>query len=195
MAIFLMTLFIVVCVLLIIVVLLQKGRGGGLGAAFGGAGTAAFGTRTGDVFTWVTIVLTALFLLLAIVTTLSVRPAQGTALAPVIMPASKETDTPVKVSFRSGTRGAVIYYTVDDSMPVKGAKGTTLYEDVQFEVKPGTTVRAIATRDDLKDSEVVQARYGPPTPTTASAPASMPAPAATAPAAPASAPAATAPAK
>ena len=64
------TLFIVICVLLIIVVLLQKGRGGGLGAAFGGMGSSAFGTKIGDVFTWVTIVLVALFLLLAIGTQL-----------------------------------------------------------------------------------------------------------------------------
>ncbi|HAU37680.1 MAG TPA: preprotein translocase subunit SecG, partial [Phycisphaerales bacterium] len=58
-------LFLIICVLLIVVVLLQKGRGGGLGAAFGGVGSSAFGTRVGDVFTWVTIVLTALFLLAA----------------------------------------------------------------------------------------------------------------------------------
>ena len=71
MTIFLGMLFVLVCVLLIIVVLLQKGRGGGLSGAFGGGGgSSAFGTRTGDVFTWVTIVLVALFLLLAIVTTL-----------------------------------------------------------------------------------------------------------------------------
>ena len=56
MAIFLATLFVLVCILLIVVILLQKGRGGGLGAAFGGLGSSAFGTRTGDVFTWVTIV-------------------------------------------------------------------------------------------------------------------------------------------
>ena len=43
-AILLLTLFIVICVLLVIVILLQKGRGGGLGAVFGGAGSAAFGT-------------------------------------------------------------------------------------------------------------------------------------------------------
>ena len=67
MPVFIGTLFIVICILLILVVLLQKGRGGGLGAAFGGAGSSAFGTKTGDVFTWVTIVLTSLFLLLAIV--------------------------------------------------------------------------------------------------------------------------------
>ena len=59
--------FVVVCVLLIILVLLQKGRGGGLAAAFGGAGgQSAFGSKTGDVFTWVTIVAAGVFLLLAI---------------------------------------------------------------------------------------------------------------------------------
>ena len=43
-------LFLVICFLLIIIILLQKGKGGGLGAAFGGMGSSAFGTRTGDVF-------------------------------------------------------------------------------------------------------------------------------------------------
>jgi len=62
MDIFIGALFIIVCLMLIVVVLVQKGRGGGLGAAFGGAASSAFGTRVGDVFTWVTIVLTALFL-------------------------------------------------------------------------------------------------------------------------------------
>ena len=75
---FLAVLFLIVCILLIVVVLLQKGRGGGLGAAFGGAGSSAFGTKTGDVFTWVTITLTGLFLLLAIITTLVYRPEGGT---------------------------------------------------------------------------------------------------------------------
>ena len=63
----LVVVFAVVCVLLIILVLLQKGRGGGLSAAFGGAGgQSAFGSKTGDVFTWVTIVAAGVFLLLAI---------------------------------------------------------------------------------------------------------------------------------
>ena len=35
---FLAGLFVVICIALIIIVLLQKGRGGGLSAAFGGAG-------------------------------------------------------------------------------------------------------------------------------------------------------------
>ncbi len=58
--------FILVCVLLILIILLQKGRGGGLAGAFGGAGGySAFGAKTGDYFTWMTIGLAALFIVVA----------------------------------------------------------------------------------------------------------------------------------
>jgi len=67
--------FIIVSVLLIIIVLLQKGRGGGLSAAFGGAGgQSAFGSKTGDVFTWATIVIVAIFLLLSMVLSMHYQP-------------------------------------------------------------------------------------------------------------------------
>lgn len=61
-------LFVTICLLLIVVILLQKGRGGGLAGAFGGAGGhSAFGTKTGDVFTWVTVALAAMFVIVAII--------------------------------------------------------------------------------------------------------------------------------
>jgi preprotein translocase subunit SecG len=64
---FLAVLLIGVCCFLMLVILLQRGRGGGLTGAFGGAGGAsAFGAKTGDVFTWITVVVTALFLVLAV---------------------------------------------------------------------------------------------------------------------------------
>jgi preprotein translocase subunit SecG len=67
--------FMLVCVVLIVLVLLQKGRGAGLSAAFGGAGgQSAFGSKTGDVFTWITIVAAVVFLLLAMVTSVSFGP-------------------------------------------------------------------------------------------------------------------------
>ena len=66
---FVAILFIICCVVLILVILIQKGRGGGLSAAFGGAGAGSIlGSKTGDFLTWVTIVLVGVFLLLAVVT-------------------------------------------------------------------------------------------------------------------------------
>ena len=63
------------CVVLILVILIQKGRGGGLSAAFGGAGASSIlGSKTGDFLTWVTIILVGLFLLLAVVMGKSYRP-------------------------------------------------------------------------------------------------------------------------
>lgn len=68
-------LLIIVCILLIILVLLQKGKGAGLAAAFGGAGgQSAFGSKTGDVFTWITIVAAVAFLLLAMIVTFVYKP-------------------------------------------------------------------------------------------------------------------------
>lgn len=53
-------------VFIILLVLIQRGRGGGLAGALGGmGGYSAFGTRAGDIFTRITIVAAALWLLAA----------------------------------------------------------------------------------------------------------------------------------
>jgi preprotein translocase subunit SecG len=60
-------LFLIICVFLILLILIQKGRGGGLASAFGGAGgNTAFGSKTGDVLTWATSIVFGIFLLLAV---------------------------------------------------------------------------------------------------------------------------------
>lgn len=55
-------------VILIGVILLQRGRGGGLAGAFGGmGGQSAFGTKAGDVFTKITIVLATVWIVMGCV--------------------------------------------------------------------------------------------------------------------------------
>ena len=59
------TLAVVSCFLMFII-LLQRGRGGGLAGAFGGlGGQSAFGTKAGDVFTKITVVIAVFWVLLA----------------------------------------------------------------------------------------------------------------------------------
>jgi preprotein translocase subunit SecG len=68
--------FVITAVVLVLAVLIQKGRGGGLSGAFGGAmASGILGSKTGDFLTWVTIGLAALFLTLAVVLARFYRPA------------------------------------------------------------------------------------------------------------------------
>src|SRR5882672_3593689 len=61
------TLFVIVSLLLILLILIQKGRGGGLASAFGGAGgQTAFGSKTGDVLTWATSIIFGIFIVLGV---------------------------------------------------------------------------------------------------------------------------------
>jgi len=66
MDVFLTLVLMFVSVLLILVILLQRGRGGGLvGALSGLGGQSAFGTKAGDTFTRITIVIAAIWVVLA----------------------------------------------------------------------------------------------------------------------------------
>src|SRR5256885_8809201 len=60
-------LVLIVGIFLILLILIQKGRGGGLASAFGGAGgSTAFGAKTGDVLTWATSIVFGVFLFLGV---------------------------------------------------------------------------------------------------------------------------------
>ena len=94
--------FILVCLLLIMVVLLQRGRGGGLGAACGGGGgsSSAFGAKTGDVFTLITVVLAAVYLMIAVLGNHLFVPPGGSvvqAAARTGQPSPTQQTTPIKI--------------------------------------------------------------------------------------------------
>jgi protein translocase SecG subunit len=170
--------------------LLQKGRGGGLGAAFGGGGGghSAFGTRTGDVFTWVTIVLTGVFLLLAIGASLKFRPDQMQLQPPFFIPKGGEITRVTNVRIETTVPGAEVYYTLDGSAPT--AESFKYETPIRVDPSRLTVIKAFVHHRHriYRESEVVTVQYyGPgmaPTTTTATAPASSqpaagPAPAAT----------------
>ncbi len=69
------TLILLVGLFLILLVLIQRGKGGGLAGAFGGAGgSSAFGSRAGDQFTRITIIVATVWILL-IMTMVKLVPA------------------------------------------------------------------------------------------------------------------------
>ena len=62
------TVVLVMGLLLILLVLIQRGKGGGLVGAFGGAGgSSPFGSRAGDTFTRITLIFAAVWALMIIV--------------------------------------------------------------------------------------------------------------------------------
>ncbi len=68
MPVILMTLLILTGIFLIVLILIQRGKGGGLAGAFGGAGgQSAFGTKAGDLFTKITIGAAAFWIILCII--------------------------------------------------------------------------------------------------------------------------------
>ena len=71
------TLLLLTSLFMILLVLIQRGRGGGLAGAFGGmGGQSAFGTRAGDVFTKITVVVAVVFILVASLLGKSMRAHQ-----------------------------------------------------------------------------------------------------------------------
>jgi preprotein translocase subunit SecG len=74
----------IVSIFLILVILVQRGRGGGLTGALGGmGGQSAFGTKAGDLFTKITIVVAAIWILLAMLTIQRLaRPTAGKSSRP-----------------------------------------------------------------------------------------------------------------
>jgi preprotein translocase subunit SecG len=85
----------VVGLFLILLVLIQRGKGGGLAGAFGGAGgSSAFGSRAGDTFTKITIYVAAGWILLIMILIKTTQPA-AEAPANAVLTAPNEPAPPL----------------------------------------------------------------------------------------------------
>jgi len=70
--------FVLVSIILVLIVLVQKGKGGGLSAAFGGGmASGLLGSKTGDFLTWATITVVAVYLVLAVLLARFYTPGVG----------------------------------------------------------------------------------------------------------------------
>ena len=79
-SIFLNVVVILLSLLLILIVLVQRGKGGGLAGAFGGAGgSSALGSRAGDAFTKITLYMASVWVLVIMI---HVKVAQRDSLPP-----------------------------------------------------------------------------------------------------------------
>jgi preprotein translocase subunit SecG len=88
-------LFVICCMALVLIILVQKGRGGGLSAAFGGSTAGGLlGSKTGDFLTWVTILLVGIFLSLAIIMAKYYKEEVSDYGQPETTPLSQTTDQP-----------------------------------------------------------------------------------------------------
>lgn len=111
---------ITVSLLLIGLILLQKNRGAGLSGAFGGVGGhSAFGTKTGDFLTWVTVGLVTIFLLLNITGVFVLEPDAPAAAAPPAAPTpvSSGAESPIGVTGQAAKDARATTPTPTDDAP------------------------------------------------------------------------------
>jgi hypothetical protein len=103
----------------------------------------------------VTIVLTGLFLLLAIATNLSYRPEAGLVAKPVFSPPPQPISDPQSVTLGCAIDGATIRYTTDGTDPDENSAVYTK----PLGVRPGDTIKARAFREKWTPSVVAVGKY------------------------------------
>ncbi|MCZ6654219.1 MAG: preprotein translocase subunit SecG [Planctomycetota bacterium] len=124
-----------VCMLLVVIILLQKGRGGGLSGAFGGGGGSgsAFGAKTGDVFTWITVAFVCLYFLLNIAGNFQFRQV----VAPPGLPATGPLATQPGADGAAGQDGDSAPATADEGQPGQPIGGEAVPLENQPPVSKG----------------------------------------------------------
>ena len=122
---FLNVVIVILTLFLIGLILIQRGKGGGLAGAFGGmGGSSAFGTRTGDVFTKVTVGVAIAWILLSMlmVVLTNRKPASDWGDSTPAATADSEPGRDSKRKSRDST-------SAPETIP--GPVGSTLPDDVK----------------------------------------------------------------
>jgi preprotein translocase subunit SecG len=149
-----------VSVMLIFIVLLQRGRGGGLAGALGGAGgQSAFGTKAGDVFTRITIVLAVIWVLLGAMNVVLLRNlstgrfAGGTeASTSPVLTAPEETSAEGAAGAAAPAGGATKPAAVDEG--AKSAEPPAKTEETKTdETKSDSATKAGGTKSEETKAE------------------------------------------
>jgi hypothetical protein len=85
-------------------------------------------------------------------------PDKETAATPTADPAAGAVASGTMVRLDSETTDAEIWYTVNGSLPAQGGAGSVKYT-APFAITPPVTVRAVAVKDGMNDSAVLEAAY------------------------------------
>ncbi len=108
---------------LILLVLVQRGRGGGLTGALGGAGgQSAFGTKAGDVFTRVTVVVACFWILLCMLSIITLNNAGGFSASDV---STRSSTRPTDTGAGAGGTGAMNSEATESTGSGAGSNDTT----------------------------------------------------------------------
>jgi preprotein translocase subunit SecG len=88
---------IVLSLIMVFIILIQRGKGGGLAGAFGGAGgSSAFGSRAGDAFTKVTLYFALVWVLVIMINVKVMKPAVAAPPDETKAPSAAPAETPAE---------------------------------------------------------------------------------------------------
>jgi transcription elongation GreA/GreB family factor len=87
-----------------------------------------------------------------------IDPSKETVVTPTASPTAGEVAGGATVSLSTTTVGAEIWYTTDGTTPAKDGTGSTKYT-TPIAITAAVTIKAIAVKDDMNDSAVLEAAY------------------------------------
>jgi preprotein translocase subunit SecG len=115
---FLNTAIVLICFFMICLILIQRGKGGGLAGAFGGVGgSSAFGTKSGDVFTRVTMIVATVWIMLSMILVVLYNQGGESAWGSDAAAVSKEVTPKSSRDSKSATTGSGTTKTNEPSTP------------------------------------------------------------------------------